>query len=99
MGLDDELIPLGMDEFKQVFSEIWIDFKAPRKIDPVAKESFLNWIASRTEIDSYVISKTHAQTLENLFAEIEEEYGSIEAGSLDPKYIRHFLLAPTEIEN
>ncbi|MCF8067606.1 MAG: DUF6178 family protein [Desulfobacterales bacterium] len=91
-GLSDELIPLDMDDFKQIFIKLWVDQKAPRKIDPAVKESFLNWIAKRTGIDSYVISNSHAQTLENLFAEIEEEYGSVHEDTLNPKYIRHFLL-------
>jgi hypothetical protein len=56
------------------------------------KESFLNWFSDKTGLTHYEITQKLGQTLENLFNEIESEYGKVSGEDLDPRYIRLFLI-------
>ena len=56
------------------------------------KESFLNWISEKTGLNIYEITQRLGQTLENLFNDIESEYGAVAKKDLDPKYIYLFLV-------
>ena len=88
----EKLIPLTLDEFRAFFNELWTAKSKPRKIRLYMKESFLNWLSERTGLDPYEITQSVAQTLENLFIEIETEYGEVAAKELDSRYIHFFLL-------
>ena len=98
----EELIPLSVDEFKSFFNHLFPDHpvlrsmiqteKIEKKIALSMKESFLNWLSNKTGISNYEISTKLGNTLEDLFEEIESEYGKVSEKDLDPKYIRHFLI-------
>ena len=62
------------------------------KINISMKESFLAWLAEKTGIKHYDITQRLGQTLENLFYEIENEYGHVSKKDLDPRYIYLFLV-------
>ncbi len=86
------LIPFTLDEFKRFFNDLFTGEKKPRKTSLAMKESFLNWISDQTGLDPYEISQRVGQTLENLFNEIESEYGEVAVKDLDPRYIHLFLV-------
>ncbi len=62
------------------------------KISISMKKSFLDWLAEKTGIKHYDITQRLGQTLENLFYEIENEYGHVSKKDLDPRYIYLFLV-------
>jgi len=57
------------------------------------KTAFLNWISEKTGMDAAAVSDAYAGLFEQLFSEIETEYGNVSAGDLDPRYVLHFNLA------
>ncbi len=91
LGLSDILIPLDIDEFKVFFDNLWESEEKPRKTSILMKEAFLNRLSEKTGIDSYDISRKLGQTMENLFGEIENEYGSVSKKDLNSKYIHLFI--------
>lgn len=92
LGLSGEIEPLRLDEFKRLFNDLWADKKKPYKIKQSMKESFLNWLSDRTGFENYEISRKLGHTLENLFSEIQSEYGDVSPKDLDPRYIDLFLI-------
>ena len=92
LGLSDDLIPIDIDKFKIFFDELWESGKKPRKTSVLMKESFLKWLSEKTGLDPYDISREVGQTMENLFSEIESEYGSVSKKDLNLKYIHLFIM-------
>ena len=88
----EELIPLSLDEFKLFFNYLWAGEEKPRKVRNSMKESFLKWLSDKTGLINYEITRRLGQTLENLFGEIESEYGEVDEKYLDSKYIHLFFL-------
>jgi len=99
LGLTEKLIPLTIDEFRGFFDGIWSDKEQPRKTSLSIKESFLDWISSKTGLVHYEISQRLGQSFENLFKEIESEYGNVSRNDLDPRYIHLFLINIKKREN
>ncbi|MBT9438654.1 MAG: hypothetical protein GAS50_05635 [Desulfobacterales bacterium] len=91
LGLSDVLIPLNIDEFKIFFDNLWESGEKPRKTNILMKESFLKWLSEKTGLDPYDISRELGQTMENLFSEIESEYGSVSKKDLNSKYMHLFI--------
>jgi hypothetical protein len=56
------------------------------------KTNFLNWLAAETTLKDYEISERLGQTLEDLFDEIELEYGRVRTNEIDPRFVHLFLL-------
>jgi hypothetical protein len=92
LGLPGEIEPLRLDEFKRLFDDLWKNQKKPYKIKPAMKESFLNWLSDRTGFANYEISGKLGHSLENLFREIQSQYGNVSRKDLDPRYIDLFLI-------
>jgi len=57
------------------------------------KASFLKWLSSETDRSDLELAETLGQNFENLFNEIETEYGSVLAKDIEPKYVHLFILA------
>jgi len=91
LGHSDVLVPLNIDEFKIFFDNLWATGEKPHKINILMKKSFLKWLSEKTGLDHYNISMELGQTMENLFSEIESEYGSISKKDLNSKYIQLFI--------
>lgn len=90
----DELLPVKLNDFKTFFEYLFGNQTdaTNRKINETVKEDFLNWLFKKTSPPKHDISQKLGQTLENLFTEIESEYGSVSTKNLDPRYVYHFLL-------
>jgi hypothetical protein len=63
------------------------------KIPVEMKIAFLNWLSVETGLKDYEISKRLGQTFEDLFNEIESEYGVVAAEEIDPRFVHLFLLS------
>jgi hypothetical protein len=92
LGLSGEIEALRLDEFKRLFNDLWADQKKPYKIKQSLKESFLSWLSDRTGFANYEISRKLGHALENLFSEIQSEYGDVSSKDFDPRYIDLFLI-------
>ncbi len=94
-GLSDDPRPLTLNQFKGFYAKLWDAEKKPHKITDSMKESFLNWLGHKTSLRVYAISEKLGHVFENLFADIESEYGEVSTADLDPRYIHLFLLEKT----
>ncbi|MCP4348240.1 MAG: hypothetical protein GY795_22355 [Desulfobacterales bacterium] len=92
LGLPDDIRPIELDKFKELFDDLWTSEETPRKINTSVKESFLKWLSGKTSMDAWEIGQKMGQALENLFNEIENEYKEVSTNDLDPKYIYLFLI-------
>jgi hypothetical protein len=92
LGLPEKFIPLTFDEFQGFFDGLWAWKEQPRKTSPSIKESFLDWVSGKTGLAHYEISKRLRQSFENLFKEIENEYGKVSLNDLDPRFVHLFLI-------
>jgi len=63
------------------------------KIPVVMKTAFLNWLSEETGLQDYEISKRLGQTFEDLFNEIESEFGLVATQEIDPRFVHLFLLS------
>jgi hypothetical protein len=86
---------LTLDEFKIFFNNLFTGRKVkgkPREIDPSMKTFFLNWLSSKTGLDDFEITRETGQILEDLFAQVENEYGEVSPEDLDSRYISLFFV-------
>jgi hypothetical protein len=80
--------------FKQLLPQsIETGSPAARKIPAEMKTAFLKWLAAKTDLKDYEITDRLGQTFENLFNEIESEYGRVAAADIDPRFVHLFLLS------
>jgi hypothetical protein len=92
LGLSKALVTLTLDEFKQFFNNLWAAGDMPRQTSLAMKEAFLSWLSDQSGFSPYEVSQKLANTLENLFREIEKELGEVSSQDLDPGFIRLFLI-------
>jgi Family of unknown function (DUF6178) len=79
-------------EFRLFFEKLWQSNDRPRRVAPVMKQSFLTWLCGLTGMRFHEITDRLGPVLENLFLEIEEEYGQVDTADLDPRFIHLFLI-------
>jgi hypothetical protein len=92
-----KLKPLTLKQFLPFFEKLLPEKVDPesekvRKIPQEMKTGFLNWLATETTLKDYEISERLGQTFEDLFNEIELEYGRVAANEIDPRFVHLFLL-------
>ncbi len=92
-----KLKPLTLKQFLPFFENLLPgkadpDSEKARKIPLEMKTDFLNWLAAETSLKDYEISKRLGQTFEDLFNEIELEYGRVAVNEIDPRFVYLFLL-------
>ena len=91
-GLPEDPRPLTLKQFKRFFDQLGPPETKPKKITRAMKVSFLHWLCARTTLKDYEISEKLGHVFENLFTEIESEYGAVSTEDLDPRYIHLFLI-------
>ncbi len=94
---EDLLNPLALKSFSRFYAELLPgdpppDSEEPRRIPDPMKAGFVQWLAQDTGLKDYEISEKLGPTLEELFAEIETEYGRVAVKDLDPRFVQLFLL-------
>ena len=83
---------LNLDQFKQFYRQLWTSETTPAQIHQTVRESFLRWLSARSGLREDQISVNVGETLENLFLELEDEYGQVKEEDLDPRFVQHFLI-------
>lgn len=96
LGLPEEPLYITLDEFKLFFDDLWAGKDKPRKTSQSMKKLFLSWLSVRTGLTPYEISQSLGKALENLFNELESEYGEVLKKDLDQRYISLFLIEKTK---
>jgi hypothetical protein len=92
MGAGDAApVPLTRSQFNDFFQKLWQSDAPPRCISDAMRERFLEWLAQRSGLATYEITERMGTALENFFAHIESELGSLGARDLDPRHIQLFL--------
>ena len=94
-----KLKPLALKQFKIFYDKLLPgepDADQSRTVPLKMKKSFLDWLSEDTGLKDYEITERVGQTFENLFVEIENEYGRVAAKNLDPRYVHLFLLTQTK---
>ncbi|MBW2438171.1 MAG: hypothetical protein JRF29_12885 [Deltaproteobacteria bacterium] len=94
----EKLKPMNVKEFLPFFEQllpqpIETGSQATRKIPEEMKTAFLKWLVAKTGLKDYDITDRLGQTFENLFNEIESEYGRVAAADIDPRFVHLFLLS------
>lgn len=94
---EQKLKPLTLKQFLPFFEKLLPggadpDPKKVRKIPREMKTDFLNWLTAGTTLKDYEISRRLGQTFEDLFNEMEREYGRVAANEIDPRFVHLFLL-------
>jgi hypothetical protein len=98
LGLKEEkLRPLALAAFTPFFSMLLPglaseDSAETRRIPDSMKTDFIAWLAHETGLKDFEISEKLGRIFEDLFAEIEAEYGRVAAKDLDPRFVQLFLL-------
>ena len=92
-----KLKPLRLKQFKPFYENLLPgdpdpETQQPRKVPVAMKESFLSWLSDDTGLKDYEITDRLGNTLEDLFNEIEMEFGRVATKDLDPRYVHLFLL-------
>jgi hypothetical protein len=88
---------LTLEQLRTFLQDLFMD-AAPdaqstlRRINPALQENFLDWLATRSGTEVYMITSALGPTLEALFDELTTEYGHVAPQDLDPRFIPHFLL-------
>lgn len=94
LGLPEDVEPIGEGQLKTFFRDLWKKGKKPYRIAANVKESFGDWLMGRTGLAAHELQDQVGNIMENLFKELESEYGSVSVKDLDPRYVRHFLVVP-----
>ena len=90
------VVPL--EKFKPFFDDLFDrkaddgDFETPAPIPTETRASFLSWILRRSGMELGQIAEETARVFQDLFEEIESEYGMVSAKNLDPRFVNLFLL-------
>jgi hypothetical protein len=68
------------------------DAAKTRRIPDSIKAGFIAWLARETGLKDFEISEKLGRIFEDLFAEVEAEYGRVAAEDLDARFVQLFLL-------
>lgn len=92
LDLPEEPLTIFLDDFKHFYKKLWKEKGKNRKIDIAVKESFLNWICTKTGLKPIEITEQLGRVFESMFNEIENEYAKVAVRDLDTRYINLFLV-------
>jgi len=100
LGLkEDNLRPLTLSAFAPFFGKLLPGTPSPeagemRRVPDSMKTDFIAWLAQETGLKDFEISEKLGRIFEDLFAEIEAEYGQVSVRDLDARFVQLFLLKP-----
>jgi len=98
LGLkEDQLRPLPLGALASFFSRLLPGTPSPetaetRRIPDSMKTDFVAWLVHATGLTDFEISAKLGRIFEELFAEIESEYGRVAPKDLDARFVQLFLL-------
>jgi len=93
LGLPVNPAPIQIEDFKSFFRSLWQTRNKLPKIKESAKSDFLIFLSAVSAFTEAEISNNLGRALEQLFSEIESEYGEVAAEDLDPRFVQLFMLS------
>jgi hypothetical protein len=94
LGLPEGVTPLGDEEAKTFFLNLWETGPRPHRVSSQMKRAFMDWLQLRSGCGPNEIVRTVGRSLDHLFGELEQEYGSVDLKAFDPRYMKHLLVVP-----
>jgi hypothetical protein len=97
LGIDEKPsvpVPLSIDQLRALHDRLWEPGPLPRRIGDSRRAQFLDWLAQRSGLSNYNISERMGPALEDLFALLESELGTVAAKDLDARFMQLFLIKP-----
>jgi hypothetical protein len=92
LGAPNDPGALPVKEFHRFYQDLWEPGTKPGKIKESMKSDFLEFLSVETGLEGGEISRQAGLALEDLFKELENEYGDVSPENLDPRLMPHFLL-------
>ena len=97
LGMEESPAVVPLKKFKPFFDGLFErktdgNFETPAPIPTEIRASFLSWILRRSGMELGQIGEETARVFQDLFEEIESEYGMVSAKNLDPRFVNLFLL-------
>jgi hypothetical protein len=92
LELSHEPAPVEMADFKKFFHGLWEKTGPEARVREERKSDFLGWLAEKSGLGPFDISRNLGPALERLFAEIAEECGNVKFKDLDPRFVSLFML-------
>jgi hypothetical protein len=99
LELSPEVKPIELSKFRSFYADRLFapqkkskSVNAPAEIRLSAKQSFLGWLIRNSGLTGVDIVTRTGPILEELFAEIERELGSVAPENIDPRFVSLFLL-------
>jgi hypothetical protein len=88
---------LSMTELRMFFSRLLPGEPDPasdagRRVPEEMKTDFVEWLLEETGLRDFEITETLGPVFEELFLELESEYGRVAARNLDPRFVQLFLV-------
>jgi len=93
LGLSEKFKPLLAGELKAFFRSLFGTGAKPRPVEDRIRQFFWNWLILRSGLAAAEMQDQVGAVFDNLFRELENEYGSVSIEDLDPRYVRHVLVA------
>ncbi len=90
LQLETSLKAIVMESFKPFYTSLFAEDGSGR-IDRMKRDDFIGWLAEITG-GQLEVSDLTAEVAEELFDELESEYGAVTVEDLEPKFTPHFLL-------
>ncbi len=92
LGREVAIRPIALKYFITFWQDIWEPALPPHGIKTEMKVLFMEWLGEFTGVSSRALQSDYGAIMEEMFAELEAEYGSVAAEDLDPRYVWYFLL-------
>jgi len=93
LALSEKVRPLSVGELKAFFRSLFGTGAKPRRVEERLRQAFWNWLIVRSGLAAADIRDQVGTVLDRLFGELENEYGFVSIEDLDPRYVRHLLVA------
>ncbi len=93
LNLPNKLASVDLKRFRRFFeNELMRIDGGVGHVRKSAKQHFVTWLSDRSGWDPDTVRETVGVSLDQLFAQIEEQLGAVRPAHLDPKYIELFIL-------
>jgi hypothetical protein len=97
LGMSEIIAPISIEKFASFYQKLFgrgqvLKNNACSKVPTEMKTTFINWLLQKANLTHHEISKDLEQILEELFMEIENEYGMVAQEDLDSRFVNLFLL-------
>jgi len=99
IGLSADLSFIPMAAFRPFFDQLWqkesadIPAGSTRRLKEDVREDFIAWISTGSGLDLQDLRNAYGDTLDGLFADVEQELAAVKDAALDSRHIYHFLIS------